>query len=63
MHIKIDEELCTGCEVCADTCPSLFEIDEDGIAKVTVDEVPKNEEECAREAADNCPSEAITIEE
>jgi ferredoxin len=63
MRIKIDEELCTGCELCVDTCPSLFEIGENGIAKVTVDEVPKNEEECAREAADICPSEAIIIEE
>ncbi len=62
MRIKIDEELCTGCELCVDTCPNLFEIGENGIAGVIVDEVPKNEEECAKEAADNCPSEAIIIE-
>ncbi|OYD14641.1 ferredoxin [candidate division WOR-3 bacterium JGI_Cruoil_03_44_89] len=62
MRIKIDEELCTGCEVCVDTCPNLFEVGENGIAVVIVDEVPKNEEECAKEAADNCPSEAIIIE-
>lgn len=45
-----------------DTCPNLFEVGENGIAVVIVDEVPKNEEECAKEAADNCPSEAIIIE-
>lgn len=63
MHIRIDEELCTGCEVCVDTCPNLFEMGENGIAKVIVVEVPIDEEECAKDAADNCPTEAIIVEE
>ncbi len=63
MHIRIDEELCTGCEVCVDTCPNLFEMGENGIAKVIVVEVPTDEEECAKDAADNCPTEAIIVEE
>lgn len=63
MRIRVDEELCTGCAICADTCPNLFEMTEDGIAKVLVEEVPPEEESCAGEAADSCASEAIIIEE
>ena len=63
MRLKVDEELCTGCALCADSCPNLFEMTEDGLAKILVDEVPANEEDCARESVDNCASEAITIVE
>ena len=61
MRIKIDEENCTGCELCVDTCPELFEMNEDGTAMVLVDEVPEDQEDCAREAAENCAVEAITL--
>jgi len=58
----IDEELCTGCELCVETCPEVFEMSDD-IATVKVGEVPEDAEDTAREAAEDCPSEAITIEE
>ena len=62
MKAKIDEDLCTACELCVDTCPDVFEM-EDDVAIVKVDEIPADAEECAQEAADDCPAEAITIEE
>ena len=62
MKAKVDLDLCTGCELCVDTCLDVFEMDDD-VAKVIVDVVPADSEECAREAAEDCPSEAISIDE
>jgi len=61
MRVKVDEETCIGCGLCADTCPEVFEMNDD-TARVKVDEVPEDEAETCREAAENCPVEAIQIE-
>ena len=62
MKVKVDEKLCTGCGLCADTCPAVFRMD-DAVAKVIAAPGGAPQEACAREAADNCPAEAIAIEE
>ena len=62
MKATVDPDLCTGCELCVDTCPEVFEMNDDDVAVVIVDVVPADVEECAQEAADDCPSEAISIE-
>ena len=62
MKVKVDEETCIGCGVCVDTCPEVFEMaDDKAIAKVN--EVPKDVVESCKEAADNCPVEAIELKE
>jgi len=53
---------CNGTGTCADTCPEVFEIGDDGRAKVKVDEVPADAEDSCRKAADGCPFDAIDIE-
>jgi len=62
MKAKIDADLCTGCGLCVDTCPEVFKMD-DSVAKALVEKVPENVWNTCREAADNCPVEAIIIEE
>jgi len=62
MKASVDEDLCTGCGLCEDTCPEVFEMDDD-VAKVIVDEVPAEAEDTCQEAAESCPVEAISIEE
>lgn len=62
MKATVDADLCTACELCVDTCPEVFEMGDD-VAKVIVDVVPADSEDCARESAEDCPAEAITIEE
>ena len=58
----VDEELCTGCGLCVDTCPEVFELLDD-LAKVIIEPVPAEVEEACRDAADDCPVEAIAIKE
>ncbi len=60
--VKVDEDLCTGCGVCSDMCPDVFEL-EDDVAQVKVEEVDGDLLDCAKEAAESCPVEAIAVEE
>jgi len=61
MKAIIDEDACTGCGLCVDTCSAVFEI-QDAVAVVKVSEIPASEEESANQVALDCPVEAITIE-
>ena len=56
------DECCVACEKCCEMCPEVFEMGDD-YAEVIVDEVPPEYEEAVREAAEECPVEAIIIEE
>lgn len=60
MKAKVDANTCTGCGLCTDTCPEVFELSDD-VAIVKVDIVPDEARESCREAAANCPVEAISI--
>jgi ferredoxin len=62
MKVTIDESLCTGCSLCYTDVPEVFEMGGDGLAKV-VNASPEGElAQKAKDAAANCPSEAIRIE-
>jgi len=61
MKVTVDKDLCTGCGICEDTCPEVFEI-KDGVSTVKVSKVPDDLVESCKEAADSCPVEAITCE-
>ncbi len=63
MKAIVDAETCTGCELCVDICPEVFEMGEDEVALVLVDSIPAENEAVCRDAADQCPSDAIQIEE
>ena len=62
MKAKVDPELCSGTGLCEQTCPEVFQVNE-GKATVKNDEVPSDAHQNCREAAQGCPTEAISIEE
>jgi ferredoxin len=62
MRAKVNPELCNGTGICEQMCPEVFELEE-GISAVKVDEVPLDAEQSCREAAEGCPTEAISIED
>lgn len=61
MKATVDKDLCIGCGLCAETCPEVFEMNDDMIAKVILDEIPDELKDSAQAAADACPVEAIAI--
>jgi ferredoxin len=61
MKATVDENLCTGCGLCADTCPDVFEMKDDK-AVVKANPIPENAVDSAKDAAANCPVEAIKVE-
>jgi ferredoxin len=61
MKVRIDKDACTGCGLCADSVADVFKMGDD-VAEVLKAVVPANLEADVKDAADNCPVEAIIIE-
>ncbi|MCQ2443241.1 MAG: ferredoxin [Oscillospiraceae bacterium] len=55
-------ENCIGCGLCAATCPAVFEIGDNGLAHVTMEDVPDELQDMANEALEGCPVDAIEHE-
>jgi len=62
MKAKVNPDLCDGMSVCEQVCPDVFEV-KDGTSTVKVDTVPPDAKESCRQAAEGCPTSAISIEE
>lgn len=62
MKVSVDKDLCTGCGLCTETAPEVFELVDD-LATVKVTTIKASWYDAVREAADDCPTEAIIIEE
>ncbi len=62
MKATVDHEQCIGCGVCEAECPEVFEINNEGMADVIVDEIGEDVLEKAKEAQEQCPVEAIVID-
>ncbi|WP_414469672.1 4Fe-4S dicluster domain-containing protein [Methanobacterium sp. ACI-7] len=64
--IKVDENLCKGCNICTEFCPrKVYEQSEELDKKGVHLPVPKNEEKCTKcnLCALMCPDHAIHVEE
>ena len=61
MKAKVDRDGCIGCGQCVGTCPEVFRIADDGHSEVYVEEIPKDAEEAAKDAAERCPAGVITV--
>jgi ferredoxin len=61
---------CTGCELCASSCPEHFEMADDGLSSLKGgtkvgdnDEKEMDDVGCSKEAAEECPSACIHVYE
>lgn len=62
MKVIVDPTLCTGCSLCFTDVPEVFEMGDDGLAKVIKASPTGDVAERTKDAAANCPAEAIRIE-
>lgn len=62
MKAKLDRSGCISCGLCAETCPEVFRIANDGVAEVYQEDVPAEIEDKAVEAQEGCPVSVITVE-
>jgi ferredoxin len=63
MRASVDLEKCIGCELCASICPDVYRMGDDGLAHAIAEPIPSDVENTAKEGAESCPVEAITISE
>jgi len=56
--IKVDKKKCIKCGACVSTCPEVFEMDDEGKAKVKAN--AKKDAKTLKEAIKNCPVDAIS---
>jgi ferredoxin len=61
LNVEVDRDLCIGSGDCERRAPSVFALDEEGLAVVL--DPSSVDEETLRAAAASCPSGAITIAE
>lgn len=62
MKAHVDKDTCIGCGLCPSVAPEVFQMDDDGKAEEIVESVPESSSDAAKEAADGCPVNAITVE-
>ena len=71
MKVKVNKDACIGCGACAAICDEVFEINDEGLSEVKVEENKEKEEfvsvkeelqDEVRDAADSCPTGAIEVE-
>jgi len=62
MKVVVDYDVCASTGSCMQICPEVFEVRSDGFLYVLIEEPPESLRPKVEEAADMCPTAAITIE-
>lgn len=58
MTVKLNKDTCIGCGSCAAICPAVFEMTNEGKAKVKKTDA---KDKCVKEAEEACPTDAISV--
>ena len=61
MKVKVIDEKCIQCGLCAELAPEVFELPEGNTARVK-EQPTQDNEDVAHTAANSCPTEAIEVE-
>ncbi len=63
MRVVVDFDVCASTGSCMQVCPEVFEVRSDGYLYILMEEPPDALGDKVREAADVCPTGAISLEE
>lgn len=61
MNVTVDYDSCASTGSCMQVCPEVFEVRSDGYLYVLQEQPPPELHDKVREAADLCPTAAITL--
>jgi ferredoxin len=61
LKVVINKSACCGYGVCAEICPDVYKLDENGMVHIDDEIVPEGMEDLAQEGADACPQSVIKI--
>ena len=60
MKVIVNNDACIGCGACQSIEPSVFELEDDGLAKAIDTEINKEIKENVMDAIEGCPTSAIS---
>mgnify|MGYP002737494718 CR=1 FL=1 len=63
MRIVVDRTKCSSIGLCEATAPDIFEIGADGALNILMEEVPAERRIDLEQACENCPTQALSIED
>lgn len=63
MKAIVDPDICLGCGICEGICPDVFSLGSESYATVILNPVPEKFWLDVKDAVEQCPEEAISIEE
>ncbi len=59
--LQVDRNKCCGYGMCAEVCPEVFSLDENGFVVANMTEIPEELMESAEEAIYCCPEDVLKI--
>ena len=63
MKIIVDRNKCSSIGLCEATASDIFEIGPDGALHILIDEVPEDRRTALEQACENCPTQALSIQD
>ena len=63
MKVVVDFDVCASTGACMQVCPEVFEVRSDGFLYILIEEPPESLRKQVEQAADMCPTAAITVEQ
>jgi ferredoxin len=63
MRVVIDELLCEGHALCMGIAPDIFQVGDDDMARVIMDDIPEDRRDDVANAVRSCPKQAISVAE
>ena len=61
VRVQVDREACEANAICAGLVPEVFEVDDEDVLHIKVDEVPAGQADAVRHAVRSCPKAALSV--
>ena len=63
MKIIVDRDRCSSIGLCEATAPDIFQIGPDGALTILIEDVSEDRRTDLEQACENCPTQALSIED